>query len=518
MATLFNTEKSQFVNKVIETYTENRVGQYSKYLDTDPIFVTYYSINQANSRADLGTDAVYSVLGENSPIRYNRIQNLPIYFKGGLDPQTNFEDGMVSNELELSDITFLPNTIVPRPYDHFVLNLPNMVKVLFRINSYKDITIQSNDFYSSDAHAIEYGEGCTSLIDKQVVEDYTCVFENIGTQNSCFILSNQISDAEALKNLVNEIGDMYNSIYYNEDSGSYIFNESYYEATSLSEIYEDRPSPMLPYSHRYIAGMFPPWRMRIRCFPKLRPENSTFYDMYLSKFVMDSGLFFNGDDVTTTSAVTYEDMTPIAFDFIFKKTLWYAVLTKSTSFLHKYPYYMNNKIMKDYSILNSRRFEDPRGFTLFMNINDHVDNNGLGEYFSHQLLIDLKDGKKSESNGCECCNCNSEIDNNDRSFINLNNIVDYPERKCDQSGISLNDYSVDIGNNSKEETELTDEEKRILLFNKIIYNYMNDIEEEIDYKELYQYIVEPSLYCYEYFPLILFILKKKYYNYFTSVL
>lgn len=514
MASLYNTEKSAFVNKVIETYTENRVGQYSKYLDADPVFVTYYSINQANSRADLGTDAVYEILGSNSPIRYNRIQNLPIYFKGGLEPQTNYEDGMVSNEIDLGDITFLPNTIVPRPYDHFVLNLPNMVKILFRINSYKDITIQSNDFYSAEAHAIVFGEDCASQIDGQVIEDYTCIFENIGTQNSCFILSNQISDAESLKDLVNKIGDMYNSIYYNNETGAYIFNEELYEATAVNAIWESRPSPMYPFSRRYVAGMFPPWRMKIRCFPKIQPDNSTFYDIYLTKFIMDSSLFFNEVDVTTTSAVVYEDWIPISFDYIFKRTLWYAVLVKDASFMSRYPYYMNNPIAKDYSVLKSHRLEDPRGFTLFLNIGEHVENNGLGEYFSHQLIADLLDGKSKYECNCEC---KSSIDNDERSFINLNNIVDYPERKCDQSGISLNEYNVKIEDESKNE-ELTDDEKRIQFFNKIIFNYFNDIEEDIDYKQLIQYIVEPSLYCYEYFPIILFILKKKYYNYFTTVL
>lgn len=514
MATLMNTEKSQFLNKVIETYTDNRVGQYSKYLDTDPTFVTYYAINQANSRADIGTDAVFSVIGPQSPIRYNKIENFPIYFKGGLEPQTNYEDGMVSNEIELGDITFLPNTVVPRPFDHFVLNLPNMVKVLFRINSYKDITIQSNDFYSAEAHAIQFGEDCDTAIEKQVIEEYTCVFENIGTQNSCFILSSQIGEAEAFKTALNEIGDMYNSIYYNTEAGAYIYNESLYSAAVKSPIFEERPHPMFPFTHRFMAGMFPPWRLLLRCFPKIRSEFSTFYDMYLTKFIMDAGLFFNEEDVTTTSAVVYEDMTPVAFDFIFKKTLWYAVLTKSLSFLHKFPYYMNERIKKDYSILNSFRFEDPRGFTLFMDIREHVPDNRLGEYFSHQLLADLKDKKENNSCKCLCCESKSYIDN-DRSFINLENVISNPNCECNKESISLKEY--DVTHNSDEDNEPTDEEKRIAFFNTIIYNYFNDIDEAIDMEKLKEYVVEPSLYCYEYFPIILFILKKKYYGYFKIV-
>lgn len=513
MATILSTEKSQFINKVIETYTENRVGQYSKYLDTDPIFVTYYAINQAQSRADLGTDAVYSVLGENSPIRYNKIENFPLYFKG-LDPQTNFEDGMASTEIELSDITFLPNTLFPKPFDHFVVQLPNMIPVLFRINSFKDITIQSNDFYSSEAHAIKFGKDVTAEIDKLVVETYSCVFENIGTQNSCFIESKNISKAEELKEMLNQMGDMYNAIYYNPDAGSYIFNESYYYSLARSTIFEDRPHPFHPYLHRYHAGMVPPWRAMIRCFPKLRPEFTTFYDIYLTKFMMDSGLFFNEKDVTTTSAVVYDDIPPVAMDFIYKKTLWYAVLTKNTMFLHKFPYYMNNKITKDYSVLNSFRFEDPRGFTLVMNVDEHVEDNGLGEYFSHQLLKDLKDGR--EKTTCTC-DCDIKYDNlKDRSIINLEDVIDNPN-KIHDNGISVGEYKVKFNEDNKDQ-ELTEDEKRVLLFNDIIYNYINDIDQEINLKDLIKYISEPSLYCYEYFPIILYILKKKYENYFVSKL
>ena len=70
MALILSSEKSQFVQKAIDIYTQNRLGQYSKYLNSTPTFVTYYAINQALSRADLGSGQVYDIIGPNSPIKY----------------------------------------------------------------------------------------------------------------------------------------------------------------------------------------------------------------------------------------------------------------------------------------------------------------------------------------------------------------------------------------------------------------------------------------------------------------
>ena len=96
------------------------------------------------------------------------------------------------------------------------------------------------------------------------------------------------------------------------------------------------------------------------------------------------------------------------------------------------------------------------------------------------------------------------------------NVIDNPN-KIHDNGISVGEYKVKFNEDNKDQ-ELTEDEKRVLLFNDIIYNYINDIDQEINLKDLIKYISEPSLYCYEYFPIILYILKKKYENYFVSKL
>ena len=55
MAKIINVEKSQYLTQNIETFTQNKVGQYSKFLDKNPIFITYLAINSVQSRSDVGT-------------------------------------------------------------------------------------------------------------------------------------------------------------------------------------------------------------------------------------------------------------------------------------------------------------------------------------------------------------------------------------------------------------------------------------------------------------------------------
>lgn len=532
MATVVSANRSEFVNQVIKHYTDNRVGQFSKYLDTDPIFVTYYAVNMAMSRADIGTDAISDIIGPESPIRYNKILKYPVYIKGGFEPETLFENGMISNEMEINDITILPNTLVPRPFDHILVEIPNMVSVLLRVNAYRDLTIQSNDFYSASAHAVEFGENCQKELEKQVVETYTCVFENIGTQNSCFILNENLDKAANLKATVDELKSIYNSIYYDPDVNSYIYNTEFFDRHHLIDpsvdIRQEKPPHFedtnirakygvpnmgifdtMPFPHKHM----PHSRRRFkRCFNVVSSniKAQTIYDLYLTKFIKESGIFSTTDNYDVTSAITYEDLIPHTFELDFKRTLWYAVITKSPTLLMDYPYHYMAPIIKEMSDLVLKRYPCPSSVTLVKNVTNHCECNGLSEYFSHELIHDLKNGRASDQTGCKC-----NSDDLDRDFIDVSNIEDNPDVSYKPSGASLKDYSIE-DKSSKEETELTGEDLQIKIFNDIIYAYFNNLNIDINTDQLLGWAVEPSLYLFEYLPILIYILHAKYNSYFVK--
>lgn len=531
MATVVTANRSEFVNQVIQHYTENRVGQFSKYLDTDPMYVTYYAVNMTMSRADLGTDAISDVIGPESPIRFNKILRYPIYIKGGLEPETTFENGIVSSEIEINDITILPNTLVPRPFDHILIEVPNMVKVLLRVNAYRDITIQSNDFYSASAHAVKFGDGCENEIERQVVETYNCIFDNIGTQNSCFILNTDYDSAATLKATVEELKSIYNSIYYDPDISSYIYNEEFFDRHRLIDpsidIRQGRiPHPNDDYDYRrkfgipemgiFDANPFPRRYERKkykRCFSTINSniKTQTIYDLYLTKFIKDSGVFSTTDNYDVTSALTYEDFTPHTFEIDFKRTMWYAVLTKNPTLLMEYPYHYLAPILKEMSNLVLKRYPYPSSVTLVKNVATHCECNGLSEYFSHELIHDLKNGRNSTTSECNCGN-----DDYDRDYVDVTSITENPDKDYNRKGVSLKEYTIQK-NSSDNEEELTGEDLQIKTFNDIIYAYFSDTYIDVNTDQLLSWVVEPSLYLYEYVPIIIYILNEKYKKYFKKM-
>lgn len=466
----------------------NRLGQYSKYLDTTPTFVTYYSINQARSRADAASGMIEELIGHNSPLRFNKITEFPIYKMQQLIPNGTFEDGFYDVELEISDITILPRTLRPRGDDFILIEMPNTPKLLFRVTNFKLNTVQSNDFYMLDADLFVVGDGADE-IEKQVVERYHCVFENIGTQNNCFITDDTYNNAQGLLAILNTLTAMYHHLYYYENENIYAFIDYIYNDTSF-----ENPDPGWS-DYAYIFSGSYVIDPRAHRMPP--PKDVTHYDIYLIKFIMDSGIFFNTEDNSSTSIVTYEDFEPVRFDYLFNQTLWKALIDKSTALLNRYMYYYPNGIAKYTSVVKNNF---PNGIDNTL-IPLKAETPGL-RYFDKYLLDMLADNKAIDLNNS---NNGKNNGNNEIDIVNLEPLV------AGGTEISLKDH-IDINLYSLKEDNTVDDgiDPTLKYIFYIIYNYINGIDFDIDGDLLIKYFNTPSLWNFRYHLIIIYILKKKY--------
>ena len=482
MALILSSEKSHFIQKTIETYQKNRVGQYSKYLDTTPIFVTYYAINQAQSRAYAGSGQVHELLGPTSPIRYNKILDVPIYKMQQLTPNGNFEDGSYDVEMELSDITILPNTLRPRGDDFILITMPNCPKMLFRVTNFKMNTVQSNDFYMLDADIFATGDDCNA-IESQVVETYHTVFENIGTQNNCFITADTYDKASALLALLNTLTEMYHGMYYYPEYNVYAYVDDIYSDTTYNN-----PAPEWN-PNGYVYDDQP-----INTAPPPKSKDITYYDIYLIKFIMDSGIFFNADDNSTTSIVTFDDFEPLRFDYMFRQTLWHTIITKDTTLLSRYPYYFNHSVEKIVSVVKNN-FNNPFGNTVYINKGPC----DMLEYFHHYLLDMLINGKPEPNKKKKT---NAEID-----IVNIAKLLNDGEEGVLTDHIDINPYDYQP---EEPEEPGPDIDPDLLYIFEIIYNYVKGIDQVIDGPRVVRYFNTPSLWSYRYHLIIIYILKAMY--------
>lgn len=348
MAKIINVEKSQFINENIDIYTSNRLGQYSKFLDKSPFFVTYYSVNEAQSTADFGTGNIDKVFGSSSPIRYNKITHLPVYNMPELKPDVVLEDSDgVDFELELSDITFLPNTVKPRPYDLMLVELPGASPILFMVNNFRLNTVQSNDFYMADMAMKAYGENAEAKVESQIVESYQTVFENIGTQDKCFIRTDDVDKINTLVRTINLLRESYINNFYDSLTNSFILqnNESNFKVKSIQDPVTGQYSP----SCEFCASGSKANEETYKWEDIYYHHDNVLYDPFLEHFITRSGIL-NDPDRSQTYVLTQNDILQDDFNALYSKSLYASIEKHHALFLEPYMYYFQSPVKKAGSI------------------------------------------------------------------------------------------------------------------------------------------------------------------------
>lgn len=468
MAKIINVEKSQYLNQNIEIYTSNKVGQYSKFLDKNPLFVTYLHINQAQSRHDVGLGGVNADIGSDSPVRYNQINGLPMYNFPELKPSTDYGDSGYDIELDLSDLIILPNTVIPTTGDFVIVALPDTIEFAFRLNAFEYNTIQSNDFYSISLDLKYTGHNLIDKFKHQIVQVYETIFENIGTDDKCFILKDDILKIQNIGKLFLELRDAYYFDFFDKETGTFVCKNN-------------------PVSR----------------------DDSWLYDKYTEKFIMDSEIYYTENDEKSIM-LSCADLEPPSVEREFMQTLYYAVLNNDCSYLARYPYYYQVDIQRKFSpfkiydincksvnlLLTKNELE--RGYS------DAIDSGMVFEYFSHLLIkllkkeITLEELKNQNNETPPETETNSEIE-----------VVSEVESDIDSEGEENAEEGEEIPEPLPIQPELT-------YLEMIIYQYLNNQMIEIDRDKLISYALQVDNYTYHIIPIILYIIMKYYDSYFKK--
>lgn len=422
MAKIISAEKSPFMNKAAEIYSKQKTSQFSKYLQKNPVFVTYYAINQQLSRADTGTGSVKEQIGTSSPIRYNEIKEFPVYNLSDMKPdiQNDETEGLDIN-MDLSGIVILPNTITPCPDDFLYVKMPGMsYGVLLRVTEFEFNSIQSNDYYmiNCELRATDTKSGYSQTyiqLQKQVVEKYSCIFENIGTEDKCLIQDTELAKANSTLELINLLKDSFYDTYYDRDIGTFVYRD-------------------------FSSGVNPIY----------------YYDLYLIKFIIDSKIY---DDVSGERCVTLslDDVLPINFGNLYRRSLWYAILQKDVTYLSRYSYYTEGSISKVTSPFK------------------------INECDTKTIQLTYKD---------------APIDSGNSLFI---------------TGYISEYFPIELTNNLKDKESYTPTYLDEIIFNYILYGNM-----EIDKNRLANENLHSSLRNYRYIPILIYILEKSYSSVFAS--
>jgi hypothetical protein len=210
----FLIDEQKLINDNIFKYENRLNSQLSRFLDKSPVFVTYFHINVNETTVDDGFRDIESIIGARSPLRFQKIENFPIY---GLEPVIlaiqDMEQGLDTDYS--GDAIILPNTIKPLQNDFFMIT---HVKgsFIFRVTEIQYDSIRPDNYYKLSFRLEYLDENKEEELNNQVEEKYTCILQNIGSENTCIIREDYMNQISLLDDLYSDMLSTYKALFYNE--------------------------------------------------------------------------------------------------------------------------------------------------------------------------------------------------------------------------------------------------------------------------------------------------------------
>lgn len=221
MGNLIN--ESNLINATMDMNESILQTQYTRFLQESPTFVTYYRVNNIESTTDQGFMNVERTIGPDSPIRYNKVNDLPLYGLEQIVLSLDEDQEGIDMNYTGSGI-IIPGTIVPLPSDNFYINYLKSTYV-FQVTNISLDTIRSNPYYKIDfkLRSIDDGETVHNL-DRQTTDEFNCVHTNVGTEDKILIKSADLELLDRLTSTVKSIEEYYQMAFYDQRYNSFLFN------------------------------------------------------------------------------------------------------------------------------------------------------------------------------------------------------------------------------------------------------------------------------------------------------
>ena len=222
MGQIINTK--DYINKNIDNYLGKVNGQYSKFLEGNPTFVTYFNISNIESTLDEGFGTLESTTGTSSPLRFKQIDDFVLYGIEKLQYQLTHGEYGFDTEIE-GEATILPNTIVPNVNDLFYISYIDKLYV-FKVTSFFKDHIKSSNYYKIEfkLKSIKDKEDFNGYIN--IVGEYVTIYENKNTQDIVVIEKSNYDIDVVLNKMYDVIKNIYIEKYFIPKFNSFLFEDN----------------------------------------------------------------------------------------------------------------------------------------------------------------------------------------------------------------------------------------------------------------------------------------------------
>ena len=220
MGKFINTDRKMTIDALVDGTKERLNNPYYKFNNKPATIVTYYNMDVKQATVDEGLGVTYSNTGENSSLRFNKIDNMFLF---GIEPMKlnlSESDFGIETEGAEGEAYILPNTIIPYPGDYFKINHTNH-PYLFRVSGVDIDTLDDGaNAYSIKYELNRYNE---SDIESQIVDDYSFIIDNVGTEMNPVLRNNDYKLIEELDNILVSLKKYYEDLFFDSKVQTFIY-------------------------------------------------------------------------------------------------------------------------------------------------------------------------------------------------------------------------------------------------------------------------------------------------------
>ena len=224
MAIIVNEQRMVDDNTFL--YEEKIKSPTARFLDTTPVYVTYYHINNSETTADEGFLDIDELVGKSSPLRFNKVEKFPIYGIDQIVLQIQDGDAGIDSTYE-GDAVILPGTVKPLINDYFIIPVLKDDYV-FRVTNITYDNVMPDNYYKIDFKLEYIDSEKIHDLENQKIEEYICVLENIGTDTNCIIEKSEFTKIKEIDKMYNTIIDFYKAMFYDERHNVFLCQQSDY--------------------------------------------------------------------------------------------------------------------------------------------------------------------------------------------------------------------------------------------------------------------------------------------------
>lgn len=194
----------------------------NKYIENGAILTTYFSQDEDRSTADRGSGDVDELYGKKSPLRWNQINDMPLFQFGQANPE-NVEEGQVEDINIEGECQIVPGTITPRQYDVFIVNHVKMVH-LFEVTAVHYDSMKPDGYYKISYRLHSTLQNEIDTIKSRVINVYHMDLRAIGTSRDVLIREDDFMYRSRVEKMTNKMIDAYCALFYNERHNCFLFH------------------------------------------------------------------------------------------------------------------------------------------------------------------------------------------------------------------------------------------------------------------------------------------------------